>query len=239
MITLQKQDDRYCAYYGEQYIGTIKLYNNPNHMCNCYLKLDMKCLDAAIGTGLFKEIKAIADRPLQVMVDSTDEATIAFLTAGGFVGKRRCYEVDASADEYIGGNANMQLFYTYASDMEYEQCCSMLFDYYVETHKAVNPWTADYETFRYSMPTDVVFAKQDGEIIALAFVEGNEIAYVCGIDKRIFEDFARCLVGAMFKRYETICFECDDCDWAAMTLKSMFIDQDETSFDTYILGDSL
>ena len=173
------------------------------------------------------------------MVDSTDEATIAFLIAGGFVRKRRCYEVDAGADAYIGGKSNVQLFYTHVGNTMYAQCCRMMFDYYVKTHRGVNPWTAGYETFCRSMPADVAFVRQDGEIAALAFVEGNEIAYVCGIDKQIFTDFARCLVTAMFERYKTICFECDDCDWAAMTLKSMFIDQDETSFDTYILGDSL
>lgn len=239
MLRLQKTGDKYQVYDENHCLGLLQLYDNPHHMRNCYLKLDMKCLDTTISTGLFKEIKTIESRPLQVMVNSTDEATVAFLTAGGFVRRRRCYEVDTGADEYIGGKSNVQLFCAHAGDEAYAQCCRMVFDYYVETHRGVNPWTADYETFCQSMPTDAVFAKQDCEIAALAFVEGNEIAYVCGIDKRIFADFARCLVTAMFEHHETICFECDDCDWAAMTLKSMFRNQDETSFDTYILGGSL
>lgn len=239
MLRLQKIGDKYQIYYEDHCVGAVQLYDNPCHLRNCYLKLDMKCLDKSIGAELFKQLKDIANRPLQVMVDSTDEATIAFLTAGGFVCKRRCYEVDAGADAYIGGKANVQLFYTYVGDAAYAQCCRMMFDYYVQTHRDVNPWTADYETFCQSMPTDAVFAKQDCEIAALAFVEGNEIAYVCGVDRKSFTDFARCLVTAMFEHHEAICFECDDCDWAAMTLKSMFGNQDETSFDTYILGDSL
>lgn len=38
----------------------------------------------------------------------------------------------------------------------------------------------------------------------------------------------------MFGKYESIIFEADDCDGLAMELKSMFINQDEESFDTYI-----
>ena len=237
MLQLQRIGEKYIIYYDDHYMGSLQLYDNSHHMRNCYVKLDMKFIDTNISTELFKQIKDTVNRKLQVMVNASDEATIAFLTAGGFVCKRRCYEVDASGDAYIGGKGNVQLFYTYARGAVYERCCRMMFDYYVKTHRAVNPWTADYEAFCQSMPAKVVFARQDEEIVALAFIEDNEIAYVCGVDKAYFVRFARALVTSVLAEYKTVSFEADDCDWAAMILKSLFINQDDVSFDTYILGD--
>lgn len=234
MICLEQVDDRYLVRWNGESIGSARLYDNPCHKKNCYVELELERLDAEISTELFRKLQDISKRPLQVMVESDNTAMVSFLTAGSFVCRRKCYEVEAGAGDYIGGKGDVQLFYSHAGDVEYDRCCYMMFDYYAETHKAVSPWTADYETFCRSMPADVAFAKQDGEIAALAFVEGDEIAYACGADKQVFTEFARCLVAAMLESNETICFECDDCDWAAMQLKFMFKNQDETSFDTYV-----
>ena len=46
--------------------------------------------------------------------------------------------------------------------------------------------------------------------------------------------YSRRLVEELFRRYEIITFEADDCDEIAMELRSMFINQSEESFDTYI-----
>lgn len=156
------------------------------------------------------------------------------MVAGGFECRRKCYEVEAGAEDFNGGESDVQLLHSHDGKPDYERCCRMMFDYYVQNHKTVNPWTADYETFRHDMPADVVFDELDGKITSLAFVEDNEIAYVCGTDKRHFTNFVCSLVTAMFEKHETVCFESDDCNWAAMQLRSMFKHQDETSFDSYV-----
>ena len=46
--------------------------------------------------------------------------------------------------------------------------------------------------------------------------------------------YSRRLVEELFQRYEIITFEADDCDEIEMELRSMFINQREESFDTYI-----
>ena len=234
MLTLQRTDDTYIVYQDERRISSLCLYDNPHHMRNCYVKLEVDELNTEISAELFQELRKIAGRPLQVMVDSDDSELIAFLLSGGFTCRRKCYEVEAGLEDYIGGQANVLLEPFHIGEADYEQACRMLFEHYTETHKAVNPWTADYETFCGKLPEEVVCYKQGGEIVSLAFVEGNEIAYVCGADEECFAEFARSLVCAMLNKYETLCFESDDCDRAAMSLRSLFQNQEEISYDTYV-----
>ncbi|MGM9639980.1 MAG: hypothetical protein ACI3V3_01275 [Faecousia sp.] len=234
MIQLKQEDGRYAIYGDEQRIGIVELYDNPCHMKNCYVKLKLERLEPAISAGLFRKIHEIAKRPLQIMVRSDNGALTEFLVAGGFERRRRCYEVEARTDDYIGGSSDVPLVHSRAGEPDYERCCRMMLDYYVETHRAVNPWTSDFEAFRRSMPVHVVFTKADDKIVSLAFIEENEIAYVCGTDKRHFANFARSLVTWVFEQYETCFFESDDCDWAAMQLRSTFNNLDETSLDTYV-----
>ena len=234
MLTLQRTDDTYIVYQNERRIGSLQLYDNPHHMRNCYVKLKLDDMNTQISAELFKELRRVTDRPLQVMADSDDTALIVFLLAGGFTCRRKCYEVEAGIDDYIGGRDIVPLERCRIGELDYKQACRMLFEHYTETHKAVNPWTADYETFCGDLPEDAICSKQDGEIVCLAFVEESEIAYVCGADEKCFAEFARSLVCAMLNKYETLCFESDDCDRAAMLLKSLFENQEETSYDTYV-----
>ena len=234
MLTLQRTDDTYIAYQNDCRIGSLRLYDNPHHMRNCYVKLELDELNTEISAELFQGLRKIAGRPLQFMVDSDDAELIAFLLSGGFVCRRKCYEVEAGKVDYIGGQVDAPLEYCRVGEPDYEAACRMLFEHYKETHKAVNPWTADYETFCSELPEEVVCYKQGGEIVSLAFVEENEIAYVCGADEECFAEFARSLVCAMLNKYEPLCFESDDCDRAAMLLRSLFQNQEETSYDTYV-----
>lgn len=234
MLRLQKLDKGYSVYQDDQYIGTVELYDNPYHTRNCYVKLELDRFDADISAELFEKLRAMAGRPLQVMVSSDNTALTEFLIAGGLTCRRKCYETEAGAKDYIGEKADVPLLHIRAGEPDYTLCCRMMFDYYVETHKAVNPWTADQETFCRNMPARVIYQKADGKITNLAFVEENEIAYLCGSDRQGFKAFAFGLITFLFERYETICFESDDSDWAATQLRAMFKNQDETSFDTYV-----
>ena len=101
MISIWKQDNKYSILHGNTQLGKVELYSNANHSINSYAKLDMKYYDNGISAELFGKLKVIAGRPLQAMVDSDDDALVDFLLAGGFVCKRKCYEVEAFADDYI------------------------------------------------------------------------------------------------------------------------------------------
>lgn len=238
MIILQKQDDRYYVDYKGGQLGWVELYDNPRHTRNCYVKIALNNLDRTLGKELWQKIKEIAGRPLQVMTDESDVAMTDFLTAGGFVCKRKCYEVTACAEDYIGGEGRMTLHYCSAGDQVYEDCCRMMYQHYSDAHKAINPLTASFTEFCVELPKAAVYAKINDSIISAAFCENNEIAYVCSSSERHFSCFAQSVISSMFKVYPSISFESDDCDWAAMVLRNMFINQDAMGFCTYVLEDS-
>lgn len=232
MVTIQERDNKYFIYQYGKNIGTAEFYDNPYHMANRYVKLNMQRFDTNTSAGLFSRLKKLAGRPLQVMVDSENTALTKFLLAGGFVCKRKCYEVKANSTDYIGGYSDT--CYCSADDLTYKRCCHIMYDYYTDMHKAINPWTADYTTFCAMLPSTAIYAKVNGNIFGLAFIEDNEIAYVCGTDKHYFPQFARSLASSMLAKHGNIFFECDDCDWAAMMLRALFANKNDQSFDTYI-----
>lgn len=236
MIRLEQENEYYIVWQDDLRHGTVSLYDNPGHMGNRYVKLALDRYDTAISVELFRLLREIAGRPLQAMVSSCNVEQVLFLIAGGFVCKRKCYEVEASAEDYVGEQSDVPLSKTNRGEAAYDRCCEILFNHYVETHRAVNPWTAGYKVYLEELPETVAYQELDGRITALAFLEENEIAYVVGTNKSVFLDFASSLVTEMFEHYETILFESDDCDWWAMALKSLFANQDETSFDTFVFA---
>ena len=197
----------------------------------------MEKLDIRISSEFWNKVKELAGRPLQVMVSSNEVAMTSFLIAGGFVCKRKCYEIDACICDFVGSTENLELYCCSVGDQEYEYCCNLIYRHYVNTHEGINPWTADYMTFCSELPKNVLYSKNDNSISSIAFIEHNEIAYAYGEEEKCFSKFAQTLISSMFEKYDRICFECDDCDWAAITLKNLFINQDDTSFCTYILAD--
>lgn len=234
MIELERESNRFAVFQAGRCVGTVELYDNPCHMGNCYVKLEPERWDTGISAELFAQLREIANRPLQAMVRSDDAERTEFLTAGGFRCRRKCYEMEVSAADYRGGKPDTPLLHGHAGEPDYDRCCRKMFDYYVETHRAINPWTAGYEAFAHDMPAWVVYAKADGEITSLAFIEQNELAYVCGTDRQTFRAFVSSVAVWLLGQYPSIFFESDDCDWAAMALRSLFSNSEETSFDTYV-----
>lgn len=232
----QKSDNIYSIYYHGQLIGSVLFYYNLYHTTNRYVKLELSCLDTKLSTELFCKLKEISGCPLQAMVASDDTQMAAFLTAGGFICKRKCYEVEAGIADYIGEIKNAPLSHAIAGEAEYEQACRQMYAYYVASHEKINPWTADFASFCKELPKTVIYAKNGTEIVSFAFIEENEIAYVCGKDSGQFKVFAQCLVTSMMSQYETIYFESDNFDWAAMALRGLFQNLDESSYDTYVYG---
>lgn len=234
MITLMSNENTVSVCVDEIYIGTICLSENPNHKQNCYIELKLEYYDTSISAELFEKLSQIIRRPLQAMVSSCDTQIISFLAAGGFVCKRKCYEVEVTKETYVEVEPQISLGRVNAGQREYDLCSKTMYEYYIETHERINPWTSDYANFCKHLPAEVICMKRDGKIVAHAFVEDNEIAYVSGTDAQLFAEFARALVAEMLSKYETVYFESDDCDWATMQLRSLFKNLDETSFDTYV-----
>lgn len=212
----------------------IKVKINPLHNANYYLDVNFDGINMENAKELFDEFAKDLDKPLQIMLSSEDDEKIELLKAAGFVCKRKCYEVEAKEQDYVGGKGEGKVQYSHIGETVYEQCCERMLDRYLLTHKDINPWSGSEEEFWAELPECVAYFCMDENLTSFAFVEEEEIAYVCGENLQEFRMFAKVLIAEMFGKYETITFEADDCDEFAMELKRMFINQGEESFDTYI-----
>ncbi len=225
----------YKALDAEGEIGSVRVSYNPYHLQNAYLDLQLNRYSPADAGELFRLLRNELGCPLQVMVSSREEKKYAFLTAGGFQRKRRCYEIEVTAGELKAPvKAAAPMVEIGRNHPDYTACCGLLYNYYRETHKAVSPLTADRKLFCSKLPSSVLLQKERGNIQNLAFVEENEIAYVAAASQPGFYDFAQTLLAHMLERYGSTSFECDDCDPAAMELRSFCNSSETASFDTYI-----
>lgn len=234
MVQLEINQNHAMVYMNDIEIGSIELYTNSWHKQNQYLKIKDFRFDAQISAEVFWKLFHIVRRPLQIMTNSENLSLIEFITAGGFVCKRKCYEVEARLENYIGKVRMSHLLRTQKGESEYDLCSRLIYERYIETHRAINPLTADYATFVSDLPDCVFYQEEDDLISSFAFVEENEIAYVYGGEDSNFVSFAERLVCQLMAEYQTICFEADDCDKAAMQLKALFPNRGKSSFDTYI-----
>ena len=216
-------------------LGRVRLTENPYHRTNAYLRFFLSEYDHALAPALFAEIRQAAGKPLQVMTESADRALTEFLVAGGFSLARRCFEVTASPADCGVLPDWEELLTCTPEDGEYDDCCRILYDHYQATHAAINPFTGEESTFRSALPTEVFFDRRGGEITALAFVEGQEIAYVWGRTEEEFLPFASALLRTLFARGGAVSFECDDCDGPALWLRALAgAPEDGESFNTYL-----
>lgn len=217
-------------------IGTGGLYDNPFHARHRYLRLELSEYDGSIAAELFDLLAQIAGKPLQVMLPSDDAELAAFLTAGGFVLKRRCFEAEAGMDDLMPDAHALPLpalSVCRAGETEYRECCMLLYNYYRATHEAVSPLTADFGTFCGSLPKTALFMRGDGKLLHTAFIEKNEIAYIASEAPDEAEPFALAAAEYLFREHRRIFFECDDCDPAAMQILGLFR-HGLGSFDTYV-----
>lgn len=235
MVHLKIDQNQVTVYDNDIVIGVIELYRNSFHMQNQYLKMEHIIFDPKISSEIFRKLFDIIRKPLQIMTDSENLPLIEFITAGGFVCKRKCYAVEATLEDYIGKIRKADILQTQRGEAKYGLCCRLLYDRYAEAHSAINPLTADYATFASDLPDFVFYQEVEGDFVScFAFVEENEIAYVFDRNESNIFSFAEALITRLFAKYQTICFEADDCDQTAMQWKNLFMGQSESSFDTYI-----
>lgn len=215
-------------------LNGIKIKKNPYHNDHYYLDIDFERIDLDDKSKMFKEIAQKLGRPLQVMISSKEKYKIAVLNAAGFRCKRKCYQVEAKRNDYVGTEKYLPIQYSYRGEKSFEICCERMLKRYVMTHQNVSPWTGSKEDFVAQLPDCVTYLCSEDEVSCFAFVENEEIAYVDGKSLQEFHEFAQALISDMFRRYERITFESDDCDEMAMELRRLFLNQSEDSFDTYV-----
>lgn len=216
-------------------IGTINYSINPYHAEHYYLKLNLQYYDAALSKKIFNMLGKKLNKPMQVMISSSEQSVISFLSAAGFLCKRKCYEVEASAQDYVGEKTKHSVPVARKESPVYDKCCKMMLERYVLTHAKVSPWTGSAEQFFENLPETVFYEIDGRQIINLAFIEDNEIAYVCGCDIPRFVVFVQSIITKLLAEHKSVVFEADDCDEYAMALKNLFADKTDESFDTYIL----
>ncbi|HEL2685688.1 GNAT family acetyltransferase [Streptococcus suis] len=187
-------------------LGKIHSYQNPYHQTNIYLRLDLVGYDCKIAKQLFQSLQtSLGGKPLQVMLSSAEQERIHFLTAAGFVCKRKCYEFEVSKQDYLSQTGTSNLSIVHKGTAPYQIACQQIFDHYQTVHQDINPWTASQEEFEKDLP-DLVYTDSEN----CAFVENNEIAYVCGKDEQTFDFFIQTVICQLFEQYEQISFEADD-----------------------------
>lgn len=212
-------------------VGNIHTYSNPYHQVNTYLRLDFVDFDCTIAKQLFQSLQtSLGGKPLQVMLSSAEQEKIHFLTAAGFVCKRKCYEFEVTKPDYLSQADTTNLITAPKGTASYQIACQQIFDHYQIVHQDINPWTASQEDFEKDLP-DLVYTDSKN----CAFVENNEIAYVCGKDEQRFDSFIQAVICQLFEQYEQINFEADNCDPIAMHLADQFRQPNKPSWDTYIL----
>ena len=217
--------------------GIVRVDRNPFHSQNAYLKLELHEFKPELAHDLFAWFRMELGRPLQVMLSSQEEKMTKLLRSGGFELRRRCYEVEGGIPDLKESvNEAMPLREAEPGDKAYDLCCNLLYRYYQTTHEAISPLTVSEREFRVGLPRHVFYQGNESSIYHAAFVEGNEIAYLCTEWVDDFPQFGCSLLGCMLRGSDTVFFESDDCDQAAMMLRTMFQNPGEESFDTYIFA---
>lgn len=218
-------------------IGCFISYGNEYHANHTYIYPQLYFIDSIDYLETFKAIQKYFGKPLQVMIESTNESIISLLIEAGFTCKRKCYDREFKKQDLIDrtiSRINIELI----DDQNhlYTQAVDLAFLHYVDTHKDVNPFTADLQTFKDLLPQKVYCQLTNGMITNNVFVENNELCYVGSKNLSMFEDFCHSVLNKMFEKHETIMFESDTTDLIAMKFKSCFNDDRTDSYDTYILS---
>lgn len=216
--------------------GQVPFHFNRLHLAHVYLEFEGNSFLNIVDTELIQGISSFFQKPLQVMVSSREASVAGMLRALGFERRRRCYEVVAGRGDYLGiesgGDAKVQ--YAGKGSEPFQLCSDLMLRRYIETHRAISPWTGSSDDFFDYLPAKASYEKRGRHIENLAFIVEGEIAYVCGREPGSFKNFAETLIVEMFEEVDELFFEADDNDIYAMTLRSLFAVQNEDSWDTYV-----
>lgn len=209
----------------------METFTNKFHNNHTYIKInDISKVSSADFDGLAK------DRALQIGVYSDQLDLIDFIKEAGFVLRRKCYEVEVCREDlkYPLNPPKTEGKLTRKGENFYDKACELIFSYYKKTHESVSPLTASLEEFKKTLPREVFYYENAGNLIFAAFIESDEIAYLAGFDLDLADDFLDSLLEFSFKNHKKIFFESDNTDPLATKLREKFEIKSDLSFDTYI-----
>lgn len=235
MLDIQLYSEGLTIYKGQECLGNIQFYQNPYHGHRVYLNLQLTAYPSEYAEPVFQYLMTIYPQGLQVMLPSRSQEQIDFLLAGGFRCVRKCYEVELTPSTYQSPLVAAGFQEAGRGEEAFATCAALIYQHYQETHRTINPWTAGFDTFQSLLPDWVLYERVGPAIRSLAFIDGNEIAYVWGVDMSGFKGFLTQVVSHLFQSNETICFEADDGDPWAMCLLGLCRQRPQESWDTYLL----
>ncbi|KGF06829.1 hypothetical protein HMPREF1634_07330 [Tissierellia bacterium S7-1-4] len=210
----------------------IRTWKNAFHNRNVYIDFEYDDLKDEKNDP-FREIYIAHGVPLQFMVDSSDTLKRDIAKTWGFKKMRSCYSLEVTKDDLISHeNRTIKICEANLEDEIYENLSKIYFDYYRNSHEAINPVSASFNEFKEILPDKIYFSREGG--MSFAFIEKNEIAYVYSDNLEIAGDFFRVVAEMMFCDYDTIFFEADDVDECAMRLKNIFSGGLKDVFETWI-----
>ena len=236
MQIIRNANHQYVISAGAHMTPAAEIYHNSVHAKHAHLRIltdDYRLLETSEIIPFIRNAEGL---PLQVIISSEKHHCIEFLERCGFTRRRRCYEMKVSKDDL---KTDLRHIHSIRSasvgDKDYEECCTLLYRYYGQTHAFVCPLTASFEEFCKSIPDFAYLLRSEDSVLCAAFVEGNELAYVCSESESVFSVFIEEVLGRLFASNPEICFEADDTDWAATVLKRLFLREADTIYDTYVL----
>lgn len=235
MITYMKKNNVYYFKNNSHETIEIKIDDNRYHSKHCYLKFDNSHV-MVNWQAIFDLIYRIENKPLQVMLSSHHIEKCRLLEKSGFLKLRSCYEMAVTKNHLKTTVASrpVQLDYIDVNNDNYLVCCQQLYAYYQQTHEQVNPLTATFEQFIVDLPQQICIEKFNHRIQHIAFIEANEIAYVCTNQIETVNDFLYQLCVQLLYQHEVILFEADDTDVVAMLLKQQFNIEVNETYDTFV-----
>lgn len=211
-------------------------YDNIFHSNNKYL-FPINETFSNIKESHTNAIKKYLNKPLQVMVESNKLDLINNLKKLSFILKRETYERTFTREELISNEyeqVSIKLFNR--DDKEFKMITKNAYDYYLETHKNINPFTGTFDDFIELVPDKVICQIENKKINNLIFVDENELCYITCNDVNSFIDFSLTVANKMFNKFKSIMIEADSTDKFAMTLKMLFKENSSEIYKTFIYG---
>ena len=115
--------------------------------------------------------------PLQFMVDTSDTLKRDVAKMWGFKKMRLCYSLEVTKDDLIlQENRTIEICEANLEDEIYENLSKIYFDYYRNSHEAINPVSASFKEFKEILPEKIYYSREGG--MSFAIIQNNEIAYV-------------------------------------------------------------
>ncbi|HNZ50025.1 MAG TPA: hypothetical protein PLR16_02605 [Bacilli bacterium] len=210
------------------------VYDNIFHTNNQYL-YPIKQTFNNLNKTRIKAIKTHLNKPLQVMLESTETDIINNLLKLGFILKRETFEREFKKEDLIIHDYKQVDVKSFTrNSQEFEKIAKYAFDYYLETHQDINAFTGTFSDFVTIIPNKVIYQEENKKVKNLVFIDENELCYITSNDKNSFIDFALTVINKMFNEFESIMFEFDSTDKVAMILKKLFKENSNKTYKTFI-----